>query len=194
METRRRVGYHEPRAVGAAFVSPALQRWENDPKTRRSPVGTALASDSNGGSRDLQVPAHRTRNHPAFSPGVISPYSSHRRRTPPASRAVGAAFVSPALQRWESAPIHFREIKYAAKPRSNPALRLTGYSPIDPDKRPGASSSSLPSQPDRGIPADSAGFIGTIMDGLSACWVPWPPRSPSARNRRHHRLWLGKLT
>jgi hypothetical protein len=73
LETRRRVGYHEPRAVGAAFVSPALQRWETIPKTRRSPVGTALASDSNGGSRDLQVPEHRSRNHPAFSPGDISP-------------------------------------------------------------------------------------------------------------------------
>ena len=81
LETQRRVAYHEPRAVGAAFVSPALQRWETIPKTRRSPVGTALASDSGRGSRDLQVPEHRSRNHPAFRPGDLSLYSQHRRRS-----------------------------------------------------------------------------------------------------------------
>jgi hypothetical protein len=93
-----------------------------------------------------------------FSPGDISPCSPHRHRSSAVAddrsqtgicfletrrragyhepRAVGAADVSPALQRWESAPIHFLEIKYAAKPRSNPALRPTGYSPIDPVNAP----------------------------------------------------------
>jgi hypothetical protein len=149
-------------------------------------AGAFSVRSTNGGSRDLQVPEHRSRNHPAFRPGDISLYSPHRRRTPPASRAVGAADVSPALQRWESAPIHFREIKYAAKTRSNPALRPTGYSPIDPDKRPRVAEMSRQSYPRHFGPLAPWATAATAAGGATEQGHEAPRVAPSAQAARKH--------
>ena len=135
-----------PRAVGAAFVSPALQRGVRRPQTCRSPVGTAQTrgdptARSNRPSTISATLAPEAQHSlaPRFSVGYAGQSANESRRDdtinpriknmlpryrysrrdhsalPPTRavgaptvpvllsqlRAVGAAFVSPALQRGE---------------------------------------------------------------------------------------------
>jgi hypothetical protein len=80
---------HESRAVGATYVSPALQRWERAIKEEnRSPVGTALRSPRPSSWRFLRK-SETTK--PRTAPAKI--------KLPPPPRQSGNAFREPPLRR-----------------------------------------------------------------------------------------------